>query len=179
MVDGVKVMRFVFKENMTAFAVGVVGEGVEEDDGAKLLFIFGREVEIVIFDIVFDVVLQRAGSVGTVIAIDSERDNVKAERLTQDVGGDFAQGEGVVGEVPERLFTFARFVDGFDRFAFVVYIHKEGVVAAEHELTTEVVLAIGERCADFWRGGDAHGKGEGCKLMVESKSVTCTLQPET
>ena len=40
-IDGKKFdRRFVFEENVTAFAVGIVDEQVEENDGAKYFLVF-------------------------------------------------------------------------------------------------------------------------------------------
>ncbi len=107
-IDGEELVRIVFKKDVTAFTVCVVGEEIEENDGAKHFFFFHREVEVVMLDIIVDVLLQGARTIGAVFAIDGEGDNVKAERFAQVIGGDFAQGKRVVGKIPKRLLALAR-----------------------------------------------------------------------
>ena len=143
-IDGEEVVSIVFKKDVTAFAISIVGEDVEEDDGAKHFFFFDSEVEVMMLDIVVDVLLQRARAVGTVFAIDGEGDDVKAERLAQVIGSNFAQGKRVVGEIPKRLLAFAWLVHGLVGFALVMHIDEEGVIAAKHELAFEFVFAVCE-----------------------------------
>ena len=58
MIDGVEFMRVILEEDVTAFSVGVVAEQVEEHDGFEELLISLGEVEVVIFGIVFDELLE-------------------------------------------------------------------------------------------------------------------------
>jgi hypothetical protein len=103
-IDGEEFMGPVLEENVTALAVGVVDEQVEEGDGFEKWFFLGREVEVVMVRVVRDELLERACAVGTLLAQRRERDNVEAERLTDDVGGDLAQGKGVLLEIPCPFF---------------------------------------------------------------------------
>lgn len=140
------------EEDVTALAVGVVAEQVEERHGLERgLFVVG-EVEVVMVGVELDVALKRAWAVGAVFAEGSVGDEAEAQRLADEIRGDFAQGEGVLFKIPERLFAAAGLVDGGDRFARVGHVHEEGVVRAEHELTLEFDLAVGE---GFGEGG--HG----------------------
>ena len=79
MINGVELMAAVFEENMTAFAVSVVGEDVKKNDRSKFLFIFDGEIEVVIFDVVFDVLLQRTGSMRTIFTIDCDGYDMQAK----------------------------------------------------------------------------------------------------
>ena len=155
-IDGEEVVSVIFKENVTAFAVGVVGKEIEEDDRAEHFFFFRFEVEVVMFDIVVDVLLQRAWAVGAVLTIDGERDDVKAERLAQVIGGDFAQGKRVIGKIPKRLLAFAWLIHSLIRFALVMDIHEECVIAAKHELAFEFVFAVSEGGLDCLWSGSVH-----------------------
>ncbi len=143
-IDGEEVVSIVFKKDVTTFAVGIVGEDIEEDNGAKHFFFFDSEVEVMMLDIVVDVLLQGTWAVGAILAIDGEGDDVKAERFAEVIGGDFAQGKRVVGEIPKRLLAFAWLVHGLVGFALVMHIHEEGVIAAKHELAFEFVFAVCE-----------------------------------
>ena len=84
-----------------------------------------------IFDIVIDILLEGAGAVRAVFAIDGEWDDVKAKRFAEEICGDFAQGERVIWKIPKRLFTLAWFVNGLIGFALVMHIHEEGVIASQ------------------------------------------------
>jgi hypothetical protein len=134
---------------------------IEENDGAKHFFFFHREVEVVMLDIVVNVLLQGAGAVGAILAIDGEGDDVKAERFAQVIGGDFAQGKRVIGKIPKRLLAFARLIHGLIGFTLMMHIHEEGVIAAKHELAFEFVFAVREGGLDcLW---SLWGHGE-CRL---------------
>jgi len=151
------------EEDVTAFAVGVVAEQVEERHGLEFAFFLVAEVEVVVVGIELDVLLQRTWAVGTVFAKNSIGDEAEAERLADEIRGDLAQGEGVLFKIPKRLFAAARLVDGGEGLACVGHVHEEGVVGAEHELTLEFDLAVGE---GFGEGG--HGAIIRQRLLVEN-----------
>jgi hypothetical protein len=64
---------------MTALAVRIVDEQVKQHDRLEQVLIFEREVEIMIFNIVVDILLKRTASVRTVFAQDCDRNKVKAK----------------------------------------------------------------------------------------------------
>ncbi len=142
MVNGVEAVFVCRKEDVTALAVGVVDEQVKEGDGLEEQFVFGGEVEVVVVGVVFDVLLERAGAEGTVLTERGERDDVKAKRLADEVGGDFAQGEGAFLEIPKGLLALGGFVHGGIGFALVRDFDEEGVVRAERELTFDGQVAV-------------------------------------
>src|SRR5689334_15958689 len=104
-IDGIKVMGVILEEDVTALAVGVVAEQVEKHDRFKELPVFIAEVEVVIFGIIVDVLLQGASPVGTIITERGERNDTEAKRLTEEIGSNFAPCQRVLGEIPERLFA--------------------------------------------------------------------------
>ena len=95
-----------------------------------------------IFGIVLDVLLERTGAVRTIGAQRGERDEVKAQRLADDIRGDLAQGQRVLGKIPKRLLAARGLIHGWICFIFIMNINKEGVIRAEHELALEFQLPI-------------------------------------
>lgn len=142
------------EEDVTALAVGVVAEQVEERHGLELFFFLVAEVEVVMVGIELDVLLQGAWAIGTVFAEGGVGDEAEAQRLADEIRGDLAQGEGVLFKIPERLLAAARLVDGGNRLARVGHVYEEGVVGAEQELALEGDLSVGK---DGLEGGFGHG----------------------
>ena len=141
-IDRIEFMRAVFKENVTAFAVGVVAEQVEKHNRLQQLFIFFAEIEVMIFGIVLDVLLERTGTVRTVGAQHGKRDKVKAQRLAGHVRGDLAQSQRALGKIPKRLLATRRFINSWIGFIFIMNVNQESVIRAQHELAFEFKLPI-------------------------------------
>jgi len=127
---------------VTTLAVGIIDEQVEEYDRFEQQFVFRREVEVVIVGVVFDELLERARAVGTVFTQSSEWDDVKAERLADDVRGDLAQGKGVLFEIPERLLPARGFIHSGIDLILISDFNQEGVVRTERELTFDLKVAV-------------------------------------
>ncbi len=142
MIDRIEFMRAIFKENVTAFAVGIVAEQVEKHNRLQQLFILFAEIEVMIFGIVLDVLLERTGTVRTVGAQYGKRDEVKAQRLTDHIRGDLAQGQCVLWKIPKRLLAARRFIHGWIGFIFIMNVNKKSVIGAQHELALEFKLPI-------------------------------------
>src|SRR5581483_9301922 len=141
-INRVEFVCAIFKENVTALAVGVVAQHIEKGDRLEALFIFVAEVEVMIFGIIFDVLLERAGTVRTVFAQSGERHDAQPERLTHQIRGDLALGQCVFGEIPQRLLAARGFIHSRISVAFIVNVNEEGVVRAEHELAFEFEFAV-------------------------------------
>jgi hypothetical protein len=152
-VNGPQLARRVEKY-VTALAVGVVDEQVEEHDGFEQGLIVVGEVEVVMIGIVLDELLERAGTERPV-AQNGEGDDAEAQRLADEVRGHLAQGEGVFFKIPKRLFAFAGFVNGLTGFPFVMNIYEKGVVRAERELSLEFDFAVLKRVLEWEVAG--HG----------------------
>ena len=99
-IDGIQFVRLVLKENVTALSVRVVAEQVEEHDGLEELFVVLGEIEVVIFGVVLDELLERTRAVRAIFTERGERDKVKTETLADDIRGDLAQCERVLFKVP-------------------------------------------------------------------------------
>jgi len=99
-INGEEFMSAILKKDVPAFSIRVVAEQVEEDDGFEELPVIFGEVEVVIFEIVLDELLERPRAIRTVVAEDRERDKVKAETLADEIRGDFTSRQRVFGEVP-------------------------------------------------------------------------------
>ncbi len=97
----------------------------------------------------FDELLERARAEGTVLAQRRKGDDVKAERLADDVRGNLAQRQRAFLEIPKRLFALGRLIDGGIFFAFISDLDEEGVVRAERELTFDLKVAVLEGLLEF------------------------------
>ena len=142
MIDGVEFMRVVLEEDVTAFSVGVVAEQVEEHNGLEELPVSLGEVEVMIFGIVIDELLERTRTVRAIVAECGERDKVKAKRFTDQVRGDFASCEAVLREIPEWLLTAQGFVNGGVFPVFVMDGDQESVIRAKGELAFNFIIAM-------------------------------------
>src|SRR6476659_3896134 len=98
-------MCTILEEDVTALAVGVVAEQVEEHDRLEKLPVFVAETEIVVFGIVVNVLLERSCAIRAVVAERGERDDMKVKRLTDEIGGNFAPCQSVLREIPKRLLS--------------------------------------------------------------------------
>jgi hypothetical protein len=141
-IDGEEFAGLFLEEDVTALAVGVVDEQVEEDDGLEEQFFLGREIKVVIVGVVRDELLERACAVRPLLAQRREGNEVKAERLADEVGGNFAQGEGVLLEIPKRLFAARGFIDGGIFLVFVCDFDEKSVVRAKRELPLDLKVAV-------------------------------------
>lgn len=141
MIYGEEFVRTLFKEDVPAFAIRVITEQVEEHDGLEELTVVCSEVEVVIFDVIFDELLERPRAVGTVVAQDRERDKVEAETFADKICRHFTSRQRVLGEIPKRLLAFAGLVNSLNGCVLMVDFSKEGVVRAKRELTFEFKVA--------------------------------------
>ena len=69
-----------------------------------------------------------------------QRDEVEAERLTDQVGGHLAVRQRVLRKIPQRLLAARGLVDGGQFLSLVIDRDEKGVVAAQHELALELEL---------------------------------------
>ncbi len=141
MVYGVKFMRAILEENMTAFAIRIVAEPVEEHDGPEELLVGFGEIEVVIFGIVFDQLLERSRAVGTLLTQCGERDDVKAKMFAHKVRGNFPARERVLREIPKRLLAAQGLVNGTIFPAFMMDSNKKCVIRAKGELARDFIIA--------------------------------------
>src|SRR5512143_1087561 len=147
-------------QHVAALAIGIIDQQIEEYRRAQAFPVLRREAEIVILRIVFDVLLQRAGAVRAVRAQRGIGDEMKTKRLTDQVGGHLAQGQGVLRKIPKRLLPPGWLVHRGKIPAAVVDRDEEGVIASEHELPFELDLAepegslqmFGRWRIDHWMG---------------------------
>ena len=58
MIDNIQIVCTVFKKNVTAFAVGVINQKIKEHDRSEQFLVFVCKIEIMIFHIVADVLLE-------------------------------------------------------------------------------------------------------------------------
>jgi len=86
-VNGVEFVSLVLEKNMAALAVGVVDQQVEERDWFEQFAFFGREVEIMILNVVADELLERAAPEVTVLAQGGDGDQPETELLAETVTG--------------------------------------------------------------------------------------------
>ncbi len=102
-----------FDQHMTTFAVRVVHEQIEQCDRRQARLVFLTEAEVVVFRVVFDVLLQRPGSVWwNVLTQHSAWHKAETQRLAYEIGCDFAARQGVFRKIPEGLLAPRRFVHG-------------------------------------------------------------------
>ena len=145
MIDGIEFVRILLEEDMAAFSIGVVAKQIEEGDGLEELLVSICEIEVMIFRIVFDQLLERPRAVGTILAQCGERDDVKTEMLADEVRGDLPACERVLGEIPKRLLAAHGFVNGRVFPALVLDNDKKRVIRAKHELARDLVIAVLQR----------------------------------
>jgi hypothetical protein len=140
-VDGEEMPGALLDQDVAALAVGVVGEKVEQHHAAEPVAVGLAEGEVVVFGVVLDELLQRAGAVGAILAQDGEGDDAPAQRLADQPGSHFAPRQAVLGEVPQRLLALLRFVHGRHLGPIVLHADQKGVVAAKHKLPFQLDLA--------------------------------------
>jgi hypothetical protein len=140
-IDGVKLMRVLLEEDVTAFAVRIVAEDVEEHDRLEALPVILAEAEVMILGIVFDELLERPRAKGTVLTQSGERDDVKAQVFTDKIRGDLSPCKAVLREIPERLLAAQGFIYRGILPALMLDGNKEGIVRAKGELTLDLVGA--------------------------------------
>ncbi len=148
MIYGEEFVRILFKEDVPTFSIRVIAEEVEEDNGLEELLVVFGEVEVVIFGIVFNELLEGARAVGTVVAQHRERDKVKAEAFADEIRRHFTSGQRVFGEIPKRLLAFSGFVNSLNDAALMVDVNKKSVVRAKRDLTLEFKVTVYERISD-------------------------------
>ena len=135
-------VRAFFKEDMPAFTVSVIAEKVKEDDGLKEFLVFIRKVEVVIFGVIFNILLERTRAVWTILAERRERDKVETETFTDDICGNFTLCKRVTGKIPERLLAARRFIDGWIGCILIMNVNKERVIGAKHKLALDFKVAV-------------------------------------
>ena len=74
MIYGEEFMRIFFKEDVPSLAVCVIAKHIKEDNGFEQLPVILSEVEVVIFEIIFNELLEGTCPVGTVVAEDRSFD---------------------------------------------------------------------------------------------------------
>src|SRR5207302_10550220 len=92
---------------------------------------------IVLAEVSDDELLQRAGAVRAIIAVDREGDDVPAEGGAHQVGRHLALAERAIGEIVERGLALRRFVDG----------ERLGAIQAAHLGQVGVVGTVGHQPA--------------------------------
>ena len=122
------------EKDVAALAVGVVDQQVEQRHRAQALAVFFVQVEVMVFGVVVDEQLQRAGAEGAIGAVDGGRHQLPAQRLADDEGGGLAAGQAGLGEIPQRALAAGGFVDRQEWSCLGGYLNQEGVVGAPDEL---------------------------------------------
>jgi hypothetical protein len=144
MVYGEKFVCTVFKEYMPTLAVCVIAKHVEEDHRFEKLPVLFSEVEVMIFGIIFDKLLEGARAVGAIVAQHGKRDKMKTEAFTDKIRCHFTPGQCVIGKIPERLFALSGLVNGLDGCIPVMHINQKSVIGTKCELTFEFKVAMGK-----------------------------------
>lgn len=142
MIYGEEFVGILFKEYVPTLAVCVIAEHVEEDHRFEKLPVILGEVEVMIFGIVFDKLLEGARTVGAIVAQHGERDQVKTETLTNKIRSHFTPGQCVIGKIPKGLFALSGLINRLDGCILVVHINKKSVIGAKCELTFELKVAM-------------------------------------
>ena len=88
MINGVQFVGFILEKDMTAFTVCVVDEYVKKHDRLEQVLIFHSEIKVMIFNVVVNILLQRAAPMRTIFAHNCDRNNMKTELLAQQVSRD-------------------------------------------------------------------------------------------
>ena len=141
MIDQEDFMGALLHQNVTALAVGIVDQQVEQGHGAQAFQLGRFEIKIMMIGVVINVLLERTGTQRSVPQ-NGEWNHAEAQRLADQVGADFPVGQGVFREIPQRLFAPARFVDRQDFIPGMADSNQEGVIDAAGELALELDLAI-------------------------------------
>ena len=147
MIDGVKLMGVILKEDVTALSISVVAKQIEENDRFEKPPVFISKIKVVIFGIVIDILLERTRSIRTITAERGERDNVKAKRLADKIRRDLTSCQCVLREIPERLLAAQGFINGGIILPFMMDSGEEGIVRAKGELTFDLKVAALNGCS--------------------------------
>jgi hypothetical protein len=89
----------------------------------------------------FDVLLERTVT-ERAIAQDRYWDEAEPNRFADQVGCNFATGQGGFGKIPQRLFTAPGLVYGGDFPPFTLDVYQEGVIRAKCELAFKLDLPL-------------------------------------
>jgi len=153
MIYGEEFVGILFKEYVPTLAIGVIAKHVKEDNGFEKLSVILGEVEVMIFRIVFDELLEGARAIGAIVAQHGKGDKVKTETFTNKICRHFTSGKRVFGKIPEGLFALRGFVNRLDGCILVVHINKKSVIGAKRELTFEFKVAMRKDLLKMIGGG--------------------------
>ena len=67
---------------------------------------------------------------------------MKTERFADNIRSNFAQGKGILFEIPERLFAAGGLVYSRDGCVLITNVNKESVIRAKRELTFDLKVAV-------------------------------------
>ncbi len=141
-VNDIEPMCAFLEQDVTAFSVRVVAQCIEEDNGLEKLLVCFRETEVMIFGVVVDQLLKGTGTVRTLVAQCSERNDVKTKILADEVCGDFAARQAVLRKIPKRLFAAHGFVYRVIFSALMMDHDKKCVIRAKSELARDLIIAM-------------------------------------
>ena len=147
MIDGVKLVCVILKEDVTALSISVVAKQIEEHDRFEKPSVFISKIKVVIFGIVIDILLERTRSIRTIIAECGEWDYVKAKRLADKICRDLTPCQRVLREIPKGLLAAQGFVNGGIILPFMMDSGEEGVIRAKGELTFDLKVAALNGCS--------------------------------
>ena len=142
MIDGEKFVCIFFKEYVPTLAVCVIAKHVEEDHRFEKLPVLLGEVEVMIFGIIFDKLLEGTRAIGSIVAQHGKRDKMKTEAFTDKIRCHFTPGQCVLWKIPKGLFALGGFVNRLDGCILVMHINKKSVIGTKCELTFEFKVAM-------------------------------------
>ena len=146
MIYSEKFVGSFFKEYVPTLAVCVIAKHVEEDHRFEQLPVLLGKVEVMIFGIIFNKLLEGARAVGAIAAQDSKWDKMKTEAFTDKIRCHLTPSQCVIRKIPKGLFALSGFVNRLDGCILVMHINKKSVIGAKCELTFEFKVA---RCKDL------------------------------
>jgi hypothetical protein len=126
---------------MAALAVGVVGQAIEEGDPLEFRDVFVPKGEIVGLRLCINEQLDRTEAVRPVPQ-DGRGDEGPAQGLADQVGSDFPQTEGALGEIPQRTLSALGFVDGQALQGGIANGGQESVVGTPWQEAQHLHLAL-------------------------------------
>ena len=142
MIYGEKFVCTIFKEYVPTLAVCVIAKHVEEDHRFEKLPVLLGEVEVMIFGIVFDKLLEGARAIGSIVAQHGKRDKMKTEAFTDKIRCHFTPGQCVIRKIPKGLFALGGLINRLDGCILVTHINKKSVIGTKCELTFEFKVAM-------------------------------------
>jgi hypothetical protein len=142
MIDGKEPVCILLEEDMAAFPVGVVAKDIEKGDRLEELLVLFCEIEIVIFGIVIDQLLEGTSPIGTIIPQRGERNDVKAKMFADEIRSNFPACKTVFGKIPKGLLAAHGFVNGMILLAAMMDYDKKRVIRAKGELARNLIIAV-------------------------------------